>query len=206
MANDCTTARHIATIAVIDPESGGSVDLSVYKHDNGGLFAIDASYLVYGSPRLVAGDDSDPLIPDPFDDEGRAMVRLADGFVSDPGDGETGPTTGRRAAVEPPVALPAGGREAPTDEEVRGRVYTHPCTPDDWRSFVRAMRSGDPVEMDSGMWEYWLNALPPVYMDRTIDGRHYSFGAAEGREAVVDFWREGGRLYCRRSERINDRA
>jgi len=204
--DDCTTARHITTIAVTDPDSGGPVDLSVYKHDNGAVFAVDASYLAHGSPRLVGGDDSDPLIPDPFDDGARGLVRLVDDIVSDRGDGETGPTTERRAPAEPMGASRPGGRDAPTQEEAWGRVYTYPCVPDDWWSFVDAMRSGDRVEMDGGMWNYWLNVLPPVYMNRTIDGRHYSFGIAEGRDRVVDFWREGGRLYCRRSERLNDRA
>lgn len=68
------------------------------------------------------------------------------------------------------------------------------------------MRSGARVEIDAGMWRYWLEALPPVYMNHMIDGRLCSGGLAEGHEAGVDVWRADGRLYCRRSDRMNDRA
>ena len=57
-------AKFVNEITVIDPDSKGEVQLAVYKHDNGGMFAIDASYL-----EQTFDDDEDVEIPDPFDSE-----------------------------------------------------------------------------------------------------------------------------------------
>lgn len=38
-------AKYVKEITVIDPDSGGEVELAVYKHDNGGMFAIDSSWI-----------------------------------------------------------------------------------------------------------------------------------------------------------------
>jgi len=59
------TAKFVKEITVIDPDSKGEVQLSVYKHENGGMFAIDSSYL----DQVVRTDDFDrPIISDPFND------------------------------------------------------------------------------------------------------------------------------------------
>lgn len=55
------TAKFVQEITVIDPDSKGQVELSVFKHENGGIFAIDSSYL-----DQCFEDDVDPIIPDPF--------------------------------------------------------------------------------------------------------------------------------------------
>jgi len=40
-----TKAKYIKEIEVIDPDSGLGVDIAVYKHENGGIIAIDSSYI-----------------------------------------------------------------------------------------------------------------------------------------------------------------
>ena len=54
-------AQFVKEITVIDPDTKGEVEISVFKHENGGMFAIDSSYLVQEFE-----DDCDPIIPDPF--------------------------------------------------------------------------------------------------------------------------------------------
>jgi hypothetical protein len=62
-----TTAKLVKEITVIDPDSKGEVELSVYKHENGGMFAIDSSFL----DQVVNTDEFDrPIVPDPFSDSG----------------------------------------------------------------------------------------------------------------------------------------
>lgn len=38
-------AKFVEEITVTDPDSGAPVELSVFKHPNGGMFAVDSSYL-----------------------------------------------------------------------------------------------------------------------------------------------------------------
>lgn len=57
------TASFVKEITVQDPDTGDNVQLEVYKHENGGLFAMDASYLEGDS-----NDDSNMVINDPFID------------------------------------------------------------------------------------------------------------------------------------------
>jgi len=60
-------AYFVTEITVIDPDSKGEVELSVYKHENGGMFAVDSSFL----DQVVNTDEFDrPIIPDPFSDSG----------------------------------------------------------------------------------------------------------------------------------------
>lgn len=61
------TAKLIEEITVIDPDTKGEVQLAVYKHQGGGIFAMDISFL----NQCVNTDDFDrPIIPDPFSDNG----------------------------------------------------------------------------------------------------------------------------------------
>ena len=55
------TAKFVKEITVQDPDTGGDVEMEVYKHKNGGMFAIDSSYL-----EQVHDDDTYPIVPDPF--------------------------------------------------------------------------------------------------------------------------------------------
>lgn len=59
-------AYFVKEIKVKDPDQFGSVELSVYKHENGGMFAIDSSFL----NQVARTDDFDrPILPDPFTTE-----------------------------------------------------------------------------------------------------------------------------------------
>jgi len=62
-----TSAYWIGKFEVQDPESRSPVELSVYKHENGGIFAIDSSFIGQAaSPVHPEIDDSDVVIPDPL--------------------------------------------------------------------------------------------------------------------------------------------
>lgn len=56
-----TKAKYVEEITVTDPDTGGLVELDVFKHENGGMFAIDASFL-----DQCYEDDENPVIHDPF--------------------------------------------------------------------------------------------------------------------------------------------
>jgi len=78
-------AHWIGEVQVMDPDTAAPVELSVYKHENGGIFAVDSSYLTGGDPITLdpADDDSDVLLLDPFaGGSGRGMhlqvVRLVE--------------------------------------------------------------------------------------------------------------------------------
>jgi len=55
------TAKFVKEITVIDPDSKGEVELTVYKHEGGGIFAMDSSFL-----DQCFDEDNYPVIPDPF--------------------------------------------------------------------------------------------------------------------------------------------
>lgn len=57
-------AKFVNVITVIDPDTKGEVELEVYKHQNGGMFAMDSSYL-----DQCTDEDTLPVIPDPFGDQ-----------------------------------------------------------------------------------------------------------------------------------------
>ncbi|GEM_PF-5706784 len=86
-------------------------------------------------------------------------------------------------------------------------IFSYSCSPEEWKEFVAALRSGRTLEIDGEMFMYWLEVLPPIYMHEEIEieGRKVfcSFGFAEGREYITDFWKENGKLFCKRSNRIN---
>jgi hypothetical protein len=55
-------AKFVKEITVTDPDTKGKVQLSVYKHPNGGMFAIDSSFI-----EQIFEDDETVRIPDPLD-------------------------------------------------------------------------------------------------------------------------------------------
>ena len=60
-----TTAKFFRTFTVNDPDTGAQVELSVYKHENGGILAIDSSYV--DQVLNMDDDDINPMcMPDPF--------------------------------------------------------------------------------------------------------------------------------------------
>jgi len=93
------------------------------------------------------------------------------------------------------------------------KVYSHACSREDWQEFIRVMHSGQPFEVDEEMWEYWLEVLPPVLMNKEItfmpghEGHpvKVDFGFAEGNEQVTVFWRspDGKRYFGQRTARVN---
>lgn len=94
------------------------------------------------------------------------------------------------------------------------KIYTYE---NDFSQFVKDNDGSKVLRIDEEMYYYWLEVLPPVYMDQVqpveIDGAIYqkrcSFGFAEGRETIVDFWRNGKTpegeevFFCKRSNRLN---
>ena len=53
----------------IDPDSKMPVSLSVFKHEGGGMFAVDSSYI-----EQCFQDDEDVIIPDPLNSKGDMVV------------------------------------------------------------------------------------------------------------------------------------
>jgi hypothetical protein len=58
-----TRAKFVKDITVIDPDTLGEVQIGIYKHENGGMFGIDASY---ADQVLDEGDDTEMCVADPF--------------------------------------------------------------------------------------------------------------------------------------------
>jgi hypothetical protein len=63
------TAKFVREITVVDPDSKGDVQLSIYKHENGGMFAMDSSWL-----DQCTDEDNYPVIPDPFGEDSKVML------------------------------------------------------------------------------------------------------------------------------------
>jgi hypothetical protein len=60
-------AKFVKEITVEDPDTGSSVELEVYKHENGGMFAIDSSYLdQVAEEEEGLGETPEAVIMDPF--------------------------------------------------------------------------------------------------------------------------------------------
>lgn len=68
------TAKFVEEISVTDPDSQGIVELSVFKHENGGMFAIDSSYI-----EQVLPEEGDCFIADPFSETGRTSKIILTG-------------------------------------------------------------------------------------------------------------------------------
>jgi len=65
-------AKFLQEVTVIDPDSQGEVQVSIFKHENGGIFGIDSSYI-----EQVLGDGpGEPYIPDPLVDGAFEHVTL----------------------------------------------------------------------------------------------------------------------------------
>ena len=55
-------AIFVTEIVVIDPDTKNEIEIEVYKHENGGMFAIDSSFLDQCT------DSENPTIVDLFSD------------------------------------------------------------------------------------------------------------------------------------------
>jgi hypothetical protein len=62
-------AKFVKEVTITDPDSNGLVIITVYKHENGGMLAMDSSYL-----DQCTDDDSYPVIRDPFESVGDLML------------------------------------------------------------------------------------------------------------------------------------
>jgi hypothetical protein len=106
--------------------------------------------------------------------------------------------------------------QKPTVVNSNEQVYRRKCTHDEWKEFIRVMQSGKEFEVDEEMWDYWLEVLPPVLMNRKItfiplDPENpvkrtmvIDFGFAEGAEHITMFWRspDGKRFFGQRTTMI----
>ena len=101
---------------------------------------------------------------------------------------------------------------AAVDKYVAGwngqKVYTYE---NDLPEYIKALDRGDVCRVDEEMFYYFLEVLPPQYMNKLveveIDGVKYmkrcSFGFAEGAEFITDYWRGGeGVYFAKRSRRM----
>ncbi len=76
-------------------------------------------------------------------------------------------------------------------------VYTE----DSNGAFHEAVSKGVTVEVDEGLFDYYLDVLPPRFMGRTVtlvDGsrRYATFGFAEGEDKPIAFWKSEGRFFA----------
>ena len=63
-------AKFVKEITVVDPDTGGDVHLEVYKHEGGGMLAIDSSFL----EQSTEDDKPYQVIQDPFADMGEPQI------------------------------------------------------------------------------------------------------------------------------------
>ena len=63
-------AKFFKEITVIDPDTNGNVEISLFKHENGGIFGIDSSYIEQCMP-----EEGDAFINDPFNKKGKILLK-----------------------------------------------------------------------------------------------------------------------------------
>jgi len=61
----------VEAVTVIDPDTKGEVNVCIFKHQNGGMFGMDSSYI-----EQCFDDDEAVIINDPFDNTGDSLVEL----------------------------------------------------------------------------------------------------------------------------------
>ena len=69
-------ANFFKQVRVTDPITKLPVDINLYKHENGGIFGIDASY----DEQVV--DEEEAVIQDPLNDEGHVEL-IDEPFLND---------------------------------------------------------------------------------------------------------------------------
>jgi hypothetical protein len=70
MGKSIADAQFVKEVTVTDPDSKGEVELSVFKHENGGMFALDSSYIIQ-----ELDEEMDPAIPDPLQPNGIVILK-----------------------------------------------------------------------------------------------------------------------------------
>ncbi len=93
------------------------------------------------------------------------------------------------------------------------KIYKRYCSDEEWKEFITIMQSGNKFEIDEDMYNYWLDVIPPVFMNKYItffpgyEGTQMKvdFGFAEGIEYIVIFWRNtnGDKFFGQRTNKIN---
>ena len=89
-------------------------------------------------------------------------------------------------------------------------------TMDTIEAYSAALDRGEVCQVDEDLFYWYLEVLPPVYMGRDrfveIDGvkfvKHCSFGFAEGRDFITDFWvnKDGSHItarFAKKSKQMN---
>jgi len=94
-------------------------------------------------------------------------------------------------------------------------------TPEEWQEFLSKLHAGEKIAIDESMFSYFLEVLPPIFMNKYVNdlpgyeghAMKISFGFAEGAEPITYFWRtldngfgDGCRYFCQRSKRMNPYA
>lgn len=67
-------AKFVKQITVTDPDSNAPVELAVFKHENGGMFALDSSFI-----EQVLPEGGECFIPDIFEEpdfDGTGFVQI----------------------------------------------------------------------------------------------------------------------------------
>lgn len=64
-------AKFVTEVTVIDPDTKLPVEVSIYKHEGGGMFGVDSSYI----EQVL--DDEEPSVPDPFSLSGSFVVNVS---------------------------------------------------------------------------------------------------------------------------------
>lgn len=68
-----TKAKFVKEVTVIDPDSKLPVEIAIYKHENGGMFGVDSSYIL----QVAEEDEMDnALVPDVFNKDNDNYVEL----------------------------------------------------------------------------------------------------------------------------------
>ena len=80
-----------------------------------------------------------------------------------------------------------------------------------FQEYIKQSPKGKAVEIEREVFDYFLEVLPPVSMNKTIkmpDGRMQktSFEFAEGWEETTAFWKDNNRYYAQKTGHMNLRA
>lgn len=67
------TAKYVKDIVIQDPDTGGDVDITIFKHESGGIFGVDFSYLDQVAEEDENGNE---IINDPLGEHYKDLVVL----------------------------------------------------------------------------------------------------------------------------------
>lgn len=59
------TANWVCEVKAIDPDTNNEIDISIYKHDNGGMFGVDSSFIEQVAEESEM-DETVCYVGDPF--------------------------------------------------------------------------------------------------------------------------------------------